>query len=102
MILEALASALRSAQVESIIVVSTAHEPPNLPEGVAWLVHDPDDKPQIAYLASTSEGQRIYLNRQLTDADIVIPVGTLAYDAHPGLSRPLVGHLPCLERPSDP
>jgi hypothetical protein len=87
-ILDALASALRSAQVESIIVVSTAPEPPNLPEGVAWLVHDPDDKPQIAYLASTSEGQRIYLNRQLTDADIVIPVGTLAYDATLGYRGP--------------
>ena len=87
-ILGALALALRSADVESITVVSTAPEPSKLPEGVAWLVHDPDDKAQIAYLASTTEDRRIYLNRQLTDADIVIPVGTLGYDGTLGYRGP--------------
>jgi lactate racemase len=87
-ILGALASALRTAEVESITVVSTAPEPTNLPAGVAWLVHDPDDKTGVAYLASTSTERRIYLNRQLTDADIVIPVGTLGYDATLGYRGP--------------
>jgi hypothetical protein len=95
-ILEALAEALRSAEVASITVVSTAPEPARLPEGVTWLVHDPDDKAQVAYLASTSEGQRIYLNRQLTDADIVIPIGALGYDATLGYRGPWSAIYPAL------
>jgi lactate racemase len=95
-ILEALASSLRSAEVESITVVSTAPEPSKLPDGVTWLVHDPDDKPQIAYLSSTGEGRRIYLNRRLTDADIVIPVGTLGYDATLGYRGPWSAIFPSL------
>ena len=39
----------------------------------------------LAYLAATKEGRRIYLNRLLTDADVVIPVGRLGYD-------PILGH----------
>ena len=95
-ILGALAAALRAVEVESITVVSTAPEPPNLPEGVTWLVHDPDDKTGIAYLASTAEGQRVYLNRQLTDADIVIPVGRLGYDATLGYRGPWSAIYPSL------
>ena len=76
-------------RVESVItVVSTAAEPIELPEGVTWLVHDPDDRTRIAYLASTSEGRRIYLNRQLTDADLVVPIGTLGYDGTLGYRGP--------------
>ena len=40
----------------------------------------PDDRTQIAYLANTKEGRRVYLNRLLTDADVVVPVGRLGYD----------------------
>ena len=87
-VLESIASTFRAAEVESITVVSTAPEPAGLPEGVTWLVHDPDDRAQIAYLASTSEGRRVYLNRQLTDADLVVPIGTLGYDATLGYRGP--------------
>jgi hypothetical protein len=87
-ILGELAATLRQAEVESIVVVSTAPEPAVLPDRVEWVVHDPDDQPSIAYLASTSEGQRIYLNRRLTDADVVIPVGALGYDETLGYRGP--------------
>ena len=87
-ILGVVAETLRSADVESITAVSTAPEPPSLPEGVAWLVHDPDDRAQIAYLSSTQEGRRVYLNRYLTDADIVIPIGALGYDGTLGYRGP--------------
>ena len=51
-------------------------------------VHDPDDRTHIAYLASTKEGRRIYLNRSLTDADVVVPVGLLRYDPDLGYRGP--------------
>lgn len=59
-----------------------------LPDGVAVVAHDPDDKPQLAYLATTSGGRRIYLNRLVVDADVVVPVGLLAYDAFLGYRGP--------------
>ena len=79
---------LRTAEVERITVVSTAPEPAGLPEGVTWLSPRPRRPAQIAYLASTSEGRRVYLNRQLTDADLVVPIGTLGYDASLGYRGP--------------
>src|SRR5262249_38506282 len=49
------------------------------------VVHAPDDRSQLAYLASTQQGRRIYLNRLLTDADVVLPVGRVGFD-------PILGH----------
>ena len=51
-------------------------------------VHDPDDRARIAYLASTKEGRRVYLNRSITDADVVVPVGLLRYDPDAGHRGP--------------
>ena len=34
-----------------------------MPGGVALAVHAPDDRTQMAYLAATSDGRRVYLNR---------------------------------------
>jgi hypothetical protein len=59
-----------------------------LPAGVVLAVHDPGDRTQLAYLSSTSDGERVYLNRLLTDADVVIPVGRLGYDAVLGYRGP--------------
>jgi nickel-dependent lactate racemase len=54
----------------------------------AGVVHDPDDRARIAYLASTKEGRRIYLNRAITDADVVLPVGRLGFDPDLGFRGP--------------
>lgn len=51
-------------------------------------VHDPDDRARIAYLASTKAGRRVYLNRSLTDADVVVPVGLLRHDPDAGYRGP--------------
>ena len=75
-------------QIQGITVVSTASEPADLPKNVSWRVHDPEDRSKIAYLASTSEGRRVYLSRYLTDADIVIPIGNLGYDGTLGYRGP--------------
>jgi hypothetical protein len=55
---------------------------------VVWAIHDPDDRNGLAYLASTTEGRRVYLNRLLTDADVVVPVGRLGYDPVLGYRGP--------------
>jgi nickel-dependent lactate racemase len=43
-------------------------------------VHDASDRAQLAYLASTEQGRRVYLDRLLTDADVVVPVGRIGFD----------------------
>ena len=85
-ILDALVAVLREVGAGSITVVATRPGPPLGPtEGVEWLVHDPDDRNLLAYLASTKDGNRVYLPRVLTDADLVIPIGTIEDD-------PALGH----------
>ena len=59
-----------------------------LPRGIALELHDPTDQRRLAYLATTNEGRRIYLNRHITDADVVIPVGRLGYDPILGYRGP--------------
>ncbi len=51
-----------------------------VPQGTTVVRHDPEDKTSVAYLASTTQGRRVYLNRGLTDADFVMAVGSLAFD----------------------
>jgi nickel-dependent lactate racemase len=44
-------------------------------QGLALLTHDPTDRNQLAYLAVSSRGEGILLNREITDADVVLPIG---------------------------
>jgi hypothetical protein len=93
-VLDVLAATLARAGVEADgITVLAASAGASGCEGVAGqggtiAVHDPDDRAGIAYLASTKEGRRIYLNRLLTDADVVVPVGLLRHDADLGHRGP--------------
>ncbi len=78
-VLKALAQTLRDGGVEpddvTIITPPTLSQPDFWrPQGSTAVVHDPSDPSQIAYLATTTAGRRIYLSRSLTDADLVIPV----------------------------
>ena len=67
-----------------------------LPRGIALELHDPTDQRRLAYLATTNEGRRIYLNRHITDADVVIPVGRLGYDPILGYRGPWSAVFPSL------
>jgi nickel-dependent lactate racemase len=51
---------------------------------VKVLVHDPADARQLVYLARDSLGESVFLNRALTDADVVLPIGTLFDDRAAG------------------
>lgn len=59
--------------------------PPAIRGVVRWSIHDPTDEKQQAYLATTGRGDRVYLNRDVTDADVVLSVGTIAYDSVLGI-----------------
>lgn len=55
--------------------------PPAVRKRMAWSIHDPDDRVSHAYLATTANGERIYLARELVEADVVVSVGELAFDS---------------------
>jgi nickel-dependent lactate racemase len=55
--------------------------PESVPPGIQLVQHDPRDRNKLSYLASTKSGTRVYLNREVVDADLVILVGRVDY--HP-------------------
>jgi nickel-dependent lactate racemase len=60
----------------------------DLPDGfddVRVEVHDPGNRKRLAYLATTKQGRRIYLNRTVVDADQVVVLTRRGYD-------PLLGY----------
>ena len=85
-VLRVVRAMLRSSGVETeaITILAEPGSPASLesqiPEGIVLVRHDPEDRTNLAYLASTTQGRRVYLNRLLTDADFVMAVGSLAYD----------------------
>jgi hypothetical protein len=93
-ILAEVVAILREAGVEpegiTVLAAPGAHAPGtlHLPAGVTRIDHDPDDRARMAYLASTAAGRRVYLDRMLTDADVVLPIGRLAYDPVLGYDGP--------------
>ena len=74
----------------SAVIASAVEIPPSLdlPEGLATHRHNPDDRNELAYLASTNSGRRIYLNRRLVDADVAFVIGGLGIDADFGYKGP--------------
>ncbi|HEV3121335.1 MAG TPA: lactate racemase domain-containing protein [Isosphaeraceae bacterium] len=93
-VLEAVREALAAGGVSDadMQVVSTAPAPDEWARSplrdVQWRVHDPEEAAELAYLATTEHGRRVYLNRALTDADCVVPVGRLGYDSILGYRGP--------------
>ncbi len=52
--------------------------PRELQERVTLETHDPDDRAKLAYLAASHSGVPILLNRTVTDADLVLPIGSIS------------------------
>ncbi len=59
--------------------------PLHLQQQMTIVSHLPSDQNQLSYLASSAAGERIYLNRLLTDADMIVSVGLLAFDGQLGV-----------------
>jgi nickel-dependent lactate racemase len=77
---------LQPAALDLVPLVDPRHLlPESVRNDVKWTVHDPTDERRLAYLAATARGERIYMARDLIDADVVLSVGTIAYD-------PVLGH----------
>jgi nickel-dependent lactate racemase len=55
-----------------------------LMERISVLTHLPDRRDELAYLASTEGGDPVFLNRVITDADVVLPVGCFQDRSAPG------------------
>ncbi len=53
-------------------------------EDVRVEVHQPGDRQQLAYLATTSDGRRVYLNRTIVDADQLVVMTRRGYDLWTG------------------
>lgn len=53
-------------------------------DSVVWKIHDPTDAKAIGYLASSADGERIYLAREILDADFVLPIARLGFDSVQG------------------
>jgi nickel-dependent lactate racemase len=59
--------------------------PDGLPPGIRLVPHDANDRKKLSYLATTKLGTRVYLNREVVDADLVVLVGPVAF-------HPILGH----------
>ncbi len=54
--------------------------PKEIQERIILKQHDPTDESACAYLATTAAGERIYLAKEMVDADLVIPIGPAMFD----------------------
>ena len=62
-----------SAFVESL--------PLHLQQQLTVHVHDPAETAQLSYVASSAAGERIYVNRRISDADLLITIGVICFDS---------------------
>jgi nickel-dependent lactate racemase len=61
-------------------------------ERISMVTHDPEARHTMAYLAATEAGDPIFLNRVLTDADVVLPIGYIQAQSA-GSFRSVPGHV---------
>lgn len=61
--------------------------PPEIARAMQWKIHDPTVDESCGYLASSAAGDRIYLARELLDADFVLPISVAGFD-------PVLGYKP--------
>ena len=47
---------------------------------INWRIHDPLVENSCSYLATTTNGDPVYLAKELVEADFVLPVGATSYD----------------------
>ncbi len=49
--------------------------PADVRQRINLLFHEPSDRRSLAYLAASPSGEPIHLNRAITDADVLLPIG---------------------------
>ncbi len=53
-------------------------------DSIEIVCHDPQHRDALSYLAANHDGEPIYVNRRLVDADVVLPIGCLRLPKTPG------------------
>lgn len=53
---------------------------PAVRDAMQWKIHDPTRDDACGYLASSAAGERVYLSRELLNADFVLPVVRAGFD----------------------
>lgn len=48
---------------------------PQIAAEITYVIHDPTDRPQLALLGPSARNEGIYLNREICEADLVLPIG---------------------------
>ncbi len=54
--------------------------PDAVQKAMHWTIHDATDKKREGYLANSANGERIYLDREVIDAEFVLPIGAIGFD----------------------
>ncbi len=54
--------------------------PLHVQQQMKLVVHDPNDRTQVSYVASSAAGERIYLNRLVSEADLIVTIGLIRAD----------------------
>ncbi len=70
--------------------------PLHLRESASFVCHDPGDLAGNSYIASTEDGQRIYLDNEIAEADLLITVGTICFDQYLGTRGTTSGIFPAM------
>jgi nickel-dependent lactate racemase len=89
-VLEHVASAGVDAEAITLLCPTTGGSPawiddlPDEFDGVRIEVHDPRDRRRLSYLATTTAGRRLYLNRSIIDADQVVVLTGRRFDPYLG------------------
>ena len=74
-----------ASRLESQLPDPRAELPDDVRSLARWTLHDPTRKDSCVYLASTASGERVYMARDVVDADFLITAGAIAFD-------PLIGY----------
>ena len=54
--------------------------PKSARDAMHWTIHDATDKKRERFLANSANGERIYLDCEVIDADFVLPIGAVGFD----------------------
>ena len=54
--------------------------PKSARDAMHWTIHDATDKKRERFLANSANGERIYLDCEVVDADFVLPIGAIGFD----------------------
>ena len=58
--------------------------PAEVRKSIEIVAHDPAHRDGLSYLAANRDGDPIYINRRLVDADVVLPIGCIRLPSTPG------------------